>query len=111
MAGGLVGGTGVLVAVGVSVSVGVGVLVGVGVALGRTVAVGKVITRVDATTGVAFEWSPLGVAKAKKRVPPMIRHPNKTMPTPRSIGKIDVMVRFCSIIFPYKIAGHWSGKL
>lgn len=104
VAGGLVGGTGVLVAAGGSVGIGVGVLVGVGVALGWIVAVGKESTRVDTATGVPVEV-PRGVASAKKRVPPMRRHPNRTMPTPSNIGKTDVRVRFCSIDFSYKIPG------
>ncbi len=109
VAGRLVGGTGVLVAVGVSVSVGVGVLVGVGVALGGVVAVGKESTRVVtgayAATGVPF-GAPRGVANAKKSVPPMIRHPNRIMPTPSSIGRIVVMVRSFSMGFSYKISGN-----
>ena len=109
--GGLVGGTGVLVATGVSVSVGVGELVGVGVALGGIVAVGKVSTRVETATGVASELSPRVEANAKSRVPPMKRHPNRTMPPPSRKGRTDWIERFCSINLPYKMADNRSGKI
>lgn len=109
--GRLVGGTGVLVASGVSVGKGVGVLVGVGVALGGIVAVGKVSTRVDAATGVASELSPRDEANAKNSVPPMKRHPNRTMPPPNRKGRTDWIERFCSIDLPYKMADNRSGKI